>query len=154
MDLQAFTREIAQDIPLSQHMGFNFTNFSPGDDGGRCLRTELPLGPNLNDKHTAFGGSIATLATLSGWSLVTLICRELGRPAQVVVYRSSQEYTAPIQADFYSLARLDQAAWQEFRQQLLTQGRAKAKINVEIFAEGSNTPAATYEGYYLATYAN
>ena len=41
-------------------------------DGRLCLRA--PLGPNVNDKGTAFGGSLVSLMTLAGWCLVS------GRP--------------------------------------------------------------------------
>ncbi|NBP95944.1 MAG: hypothetical protein EBU28_11525, partial [Gammaproteobacteria bacterium] len=34
------------------------------------------LEANLNDKRTAFAGTLATLSTLSGWTMTSLICKE------------------------------------------------------------------------------
>ena len=42
----------------------------------RCDVTRLaltaPLEPNVNDKGTAFGGSMAAIAALTGWTMTTL----------------------------------------------------------------------------------
>ncbi|GAA6152037.1 YiiD C-terminal domain-containing protein [Pseudoteredinibacter isoporae] len=157
MHLDDFTQEIHRDIPLSQHMGFQFRAFHCEPSIGAELRTELPLTPNLNDKHTAFGGSIATLATLSGWSLVTLISRHLNLPAQVVVYHSEQRFSAPIEHDFYSIAKVTAQDYQHFVDSLSHGGSAKVQLSVDIYPIGQSPkqkPSASYQGKYLAKVIN
>lgn len=155
MLLEAFTQEVHRDIPLSRHMEFSFRDFDCQLDKGAKLYTDLPLLPNINDKQTAFGGSIATLATLSGWSLCTLISRHLGFPSQVVVYYSEQHYNAPIKEDFYSLATIDVSDLQAFQRGLMTQKKAKLSVTVDIFPAHSKTEQASagrYTGKYLASF--
>lgn len=153
MQLDAFTREIHRDIPLSQHMGFTFREFKCEADTGALLISDLPLAPNINDKHTAFGGSIATLATLSGWSLVTLLSRHLNLPAQVVVYHSEQRFSAPIEQDFFSIARITAEDCQAFSNALSSERKAKVTVSVDIYSANDSaeqSPSASYQGKYLA----
>ncbi|WP_299974228.1 YiiD C-terminal domain-containing protein [uncultured Pseudoteredinibacter sp.] len=156
INLEGFNSEIHRDIPLSQHMGFRFCKFSCAPEAGAELYTELPLAPNLNDKNTAFGGSIATLATLSGWSLVTLISRQLNLPSEVVVYHSEQSFNAPITADLYSIAKVPSEDLENFSGKLEKEGRAKLTVDVEIFGQANSSQqqtgaSARYTGKYLAT---
>lgn len=156
INLEEFTCEIHRDIPLSQHMGFRFCRFNCAIESGADLYTELPLAPNLNDKNTAFGGSIATLATLSGWSLVTLISRQLKLPSEVVVYHSEQSFNAPITADLYSIAKVSPEFLESFSDRLEKEGRAKLSVDVEIFGQANSSQqeqnaSASYTGKYLAT---
>ena len=59
-----------------------------GYDGER-LRMRAPLAINVNDKGTAFGGSMTSLMTLAGWGLVTLRLQQAGRVADVFVADST-----------------------------------------------------------------
>ncbi len=155
MRLDAFTQEVHRDIPLSRHMEFSFRDFECQPGKGAKLFTDLPLRPNINDKQTAFGGSIATLATLSGWSLCTLISRHLGCPSQVVVYHSEQYYNAPIDEDFYSLATIDANALEAFQRDLTAHKKAKLSVTVDIYPTQNETkqaPAGRYTGKYLANF--
>ena len=53
-------------IPLVREMQIEVL----GEAEGR-LRLRAPLAPNVNDKGSAFGGSLASLMTLAGWALAT-----------------------------------------------------------------------------------
>ena len=50
------------------------------DETGLGLRA--PLAANHNDKGTAFAGSIATLAVVTGWTVAVLTSRALGHGAE------------------------------------------------------------------------
>ena len=52
---------------------------------GHAITLSAPLAPNINDKGTAFAGSTAGLATLTGWCLITLWLREQGIAADVMI---------------------------------------------------------------------
>ena len=51
----------------------------------RCDETGLsmsaPLAPNINDKGIAFGGSMAAIASLTGWALTRATLKEHGETA-------------------------------------------------------------------------
>lgn len=153
IDLNAFTQEIHRSIPLSKVMGFSFDRFEALPCGGRQLQSSLPLAANINDKETAFGGSIATLSTLSGWALVTLLSREIELPAQVLVYHSEQDFTAAIDDNFYSVARLSAEHCTQFIDDMKNKKRAKTELGVDIFPQAAEAKAAArYRGKYLAQY--
>ncbi len=82
---------IHTNIPLTKAMQLSVTRFD--SDG---LTMEAPLSPNINDKGTAFGGSLAAILTLAGWALTVLVLREAGRKANVMVYHSQMDYRKPV----------------------------------------------------------
>ena len=59
-----------------------------------------PLAPNINHRHTAFGGSISTLAILSAWTAVHVGLLREQVPCRIVIQRNSVEYLGPIEGDF------------------------------------------------------
>ena len=83
-----------QSIPLVRAMQVEVV----GDSAGR-LRLRAPLGPNVNDKGSAFGGSLVSLMTLAGWALATRRLGEAGFQADVYVADSQVRYLAPLMKD-------------------------------------------------------
>ena len=69
---------IDREIILAKHMGVVVES---ADDTSMVLRA--PLAPNANHKGTAFGGSLYSIAVLTGWAWVTrcLATRELDAEA-------------------------------------------------------------------------
>jgi thioesterase domain-containing protein len=57
---------IDREITLAKHMAVVVES---ADDNSMILRA--PLAPNSNHKGTAFGGSLYSLAVLTGWAWVT-----------------------------------------------------------------------------------
>ena len=113
-------------------------------DGRLCLRA--PLGPNVNDKGTAFGGSLVSLMTLAGWCLVSGRLQQAGLEAEVYVADSSIRYRAPVYGDLLAAARL--APGQDWDTFLALFGkRARARTTVSVQMEDG---AAELEGRYVA----
>ena len=77
--LQGFLDE---HIPLTRAIQLRVASL---DDSG--LRLEAPLAPNVNDKGTAFGGSLASLLTLAGWGLLWTRCQQSGWNCDIVIHR-------------------------------------------------------------------
>lgn len=145
IELEQFTEEVHQSIPLTQVMGIKYQSFDPinGD-----LITSMPFAPNINDKSTVFGGSMAALATFSGWSLATLLCRQASLDCDIVVFKSEMEYLLPISDDFYSQAIVSSSVRDHFITGL--NSRDKARISIELTIKQGQTIAATYRGDYAA----
>jgi thioesterase domain-containing protein len=96
---------------------------------GACLRLAAPLGPNINDKGCAFGGSLVSLMTLAGWGLVTMKLMEAGFDADVYVADSDLRYRAPLYADLLAEATLgDGESWEAFFATLRSRGKARLEI--------------------------
>ena len=95
-------------------------------DGRLCLRA--PLGPNVNDKGTAFGGSLVSLMTLAGWCLVSGRLQQAGLEAEVYVADSQVRYLAPLRADLMAEAWLEEGDWAVFLAGFRERGKARCRI--------------------------
>ena len=95
-------------------------------DGRLCLRA--PLGPNVNDKGTAFGGSLVSLMTLAGWCLVSHRLEQAGLQGEVYVADSQVRYLAPLRADLDAEAWLEEGDWEDFVATFRERGKARCRI--------------------------
>jgi thioesterase domain-containing protein len=116
-------------------------------------RVELaaPLAPNINHRETAFGGSIASLATLSAWTLLNLRLQHvvIGNGARLVIQRNTMSYDEPIRGDFSALCTLtDPIRWERFLATYERRGRARITLSATVLHEGGT--AATFEGEFVA----
>jgi thioesterase domain-containing protein len=116
-------------------------------------RIELaaPLAPNINHRETAFGGSIASLATLSAWTLLNLRLQHslTGNGARLVIQRNTMSYDEPIHGEFSAQCILtDDRVWQRF---LTTyERRGRARITLSAFVLHAERVAASFEGEFVA----
>lgn len=117
---------------------------------GQDLRMSAPLAANVNDKGTAFGGSLTSIMTVAGWGLVTLQLDLAGEQAEVYVADSQIRYLAPLRADLQAVARLAEGeSWDTFLATLRQRGRAR--INVRAVVElPDGGQATTLEGRFVA----
>ncbi|WP_028081159.1 YiiD C-terminal domain-containing protein [Solimonas soli] len=126
-DLTAFLHE---QIPLTAAMSLRVTH---ADEA--ALAIDAPLTPNRNPHGTVFGGSLATLAIVAGW---TLLYRALGRSglaAALVIQHVECDYLAPADRAFRAAARLPEA-WPHFLETLRAKGRARCEVAVQLFCDG------------------
>ncbi len=103
-----------------------------GYAGGR-LRLTAPLSANVNDKGTAFGGSLASLMTLAAWGLTTLQVAQAGLEAEVYVADTQLRYLAPLRGDLVAEAWLDSdEGWDGFLATLRSRGRARTTLQAQV----------------------
>ena len=117
---------------------------------GESLLITAPLAPNINDKGNAFGGSLASLATLAAWALVSIKLMEAGFDAEVYVQDSTIRYLAPLYDELRAEARLgpDQE-WKDFLAAYTQKGKARATLIAQLCsAEGGI--ACAMEGRFVA----
>jgi thioesterase domain-containing protein len=142
-DLIAFIRD---SIPLAHSMDLRLHSHDE-----EHLAVLAPLPPNINDKGCAFGGSLVSLMTLSGWGLVELELRRRGFDCDVFVAESNVHYLAPVWEDFLSEARLAHgASWDAFFHTLRTRGRARIEVACRVPGEQPDKPAATLSARFVA----
>jgi len=85
-------KKLHTQIPLTKLMDLKVENY---DD--EKLITTAPLDININDKGTAFGGSLATMTIISAWSICWLITKELGFDSNnIVVIKNEHSYKKPV----------------------------------------------------------
>lgn len=115
------------------------------DDAGLAL--VAPLAPNLNDKGIAFGGSMAAIASLTGWALTTVTLREHGESAEIVITDSTLKFLRPVREDIVAeCARPDPTVAENFIERYRQRGKARWTVEVVIRADGE--PALTFSGQY------
>jgi thioesterase domain-containing protein len=137
-------RYIHEHIPLSQAMAV--TVVSVADD---AVVLRAPLGPNINHRRTAFGGSAASLALLAGWSLLHVRLHAAGISDRLVIQRSAMEYRMPITAAFTARASLEQPErWPQFLAMLERRGRAR--VTVAAVLEQDGQAAGVFSGEFVA----
>ncbi len=117
---------------------------------GECLSLRAPLAANVNDKGSAFGGSLTSLMTLAGWGLVTLQLQLRGLSAEVYVADSAIRYLAPLRDELRAQARLGEGeAWDAFFATLAARGRARVQVEAEV-ALPDGGAATTLNGRFVA----
>ena len=140
--LQELERLLHAEIPLTRAMGVRVAGF---DAYGLTLAA--PLAPNINHKDTAFGGSLATLATLAGWGLLQITLRDL-TAVTVVIQECEVQYLQPVVTDFTATCRMpDAATLQQLRDRLQRKGLARVALDVTI-GPGPQ-PAVRYRGRFV-----
>lgn len=145
-ELVQFVRE---QIPLAHAMDLRLAAY----DTDR-LDLQVPLAPNVNDKGCAFGGSLVSLMTLTGWALVELALRQRGEDCDVFVGESHVRYLAPVWDDFRAHAELaDAADWSIFFATLDARGRARIEVISEVPGVDGK-PSATLSARFVAKRRN
>ena len=109
-----------------------------------------PLAPNTNHQSTAFGGSVASLATLACWGWLWVWLRKAGVDARLVVARSEIDYLKPITTALH--ARCD-APGVDAHRALLDALARKGRGRVELAAvvqDDAGLACARYRGWFVA----
>lgn len=143
MDWQAeLEHELHSTIPLVRAMQLQVRR-TDCDASGVHIEFFAPLGPNINDKGCAFGGSEASLLTLACWSTLWLSCKQANIAADIFVHTSRMVYQAPLWGDLEVHARLDAQARTVFLEALGTHGKAAQILKSEVFSPCADKQAQT-----------
>jgi thioesterase domain-containing protein len=130
---------IDREIGLARPMGVIVES---ADDAGIVLRAPLP--PNTNHKGTAFGGSLYSLAVLTGWAWLTRYIACAAIDAEAVIQESSMQYLVPVKGDLRAVIATPAISdIDKFRKLLLRAGRGRIRLHVEM-----------HQGEQLATVFN
>lgn len=135
---------IGREFLLAKHIGVVVES---ADDSAVVLRA--PLAPNANHQGTAFGGSLYSLAVLSGWAWLTryLAARDLS--AAAVIQESNTRFLVPVNGEMRAgAAAPSEVQIAKFRKMLQRAGRGRIRLHVEI-TQGE-TLAALFEGVFAA----
>jgi thioesterase domain-containing protein len=141
--LNHLEQTLHHEIPLSHAMGIQVVRLD-----AQGLALSAPLAANINHKHTAFGGSLATLAILAGWGLLHLLLRD-HPPATIVIQDSHARYRRPVTEDFTAICALPESeVLTTFLQTLIRRGMARIDLTASIPVGGR--PAVEFAGRFVA----
>lgn len=132
-----------REIPLTRSIGIRVMHAAI-----ESVSLSAPLHPNINHKHTAFGGSLYSVAVLAGWSLIYLLLREHGIAAHIVIQESRVSYSRPV-TDVI-IATCKRAPGTEIERFLKTFARnGKARLGLTSIIQQHGQDAVCFEGQYV-----
>lgn len=141
---EQFFEKMYTQIPMIKTMGARPVHYD-----GQCLKLELPLEPNINDKGIAFAGSLAGGATFCGYAVIKMLMNQHGFDQDLAAVSTNAQYKAPIKGAFIVTACLPGAEkTAEFLQKLREKGKASLALNTEIACDGE--VAMTSNDIYVA----
>ena len=144
LELEELQKKLHNEIPLTKLMNINIKEYNEKE-----LITTAPLNININDKGTAFGGSLSTMTIISSWSLCWLISKELGfNSKNIVVIKNENSYKKPVTKDIVCYTQKpSQQEIATLKEKLQTKKSASIKIN-SIIIENNET-CVEFQGYYV-----
>lgn len=131
-------------IPMTKLMNLKIEDYNDKE-----LITTAPLDININDKGTAFGGSLATMTIISSWSICWLISKELGFDSNnIVVIKNENSYKKPVTKDI--ICHTTKPTIEQLnilKEKLEKKKSASIKIYSKIIEDGEI--CVEFEGYYV-----
>ena len=142
--IKELQNKLYNDIPLTKIMEIKIQNYTNQE-----LITTASLGININDKGTAFGGSLSTITIISGWSLSWLISKELGfNSNNIVIIKNDTSFRKPVTKDIVCITKKPSKEEIEIvKQKLQIKKSASLKIQSQIIEDGEI--CVDFEGYYV-----
>ena len=145
IDLQEFEAECRREIPLLTAMELSLVDYRD-----LALTMEAPLAPNINNKGTAFGGSIASIGLFGGWAVATLAFMDHGIDnTEIVVFRNEMTFERPARGHLVVRVTVDPDEFAGCLAKLRggTDERLRFDVRVEIFHDDMR--CATMKGLYV-----
>lgn len=142
--IKELEKKLYEQIPLTKFMNLKIINYNNID-----LTTTAPLNININDKGTAFGGSLATITIISAWSLCWLIQKELEfNSNNIVVIKNEHSYKKPVTKDIVCKTfKPTEEEIKNLKQKLLSKKSASIKIKSQIIEDGEI--CVEFVGFYV-----
>ena len=135
---------IDREIMLAKPMGIIV---EAADETAVVLRA--PLAPNANHKGTAFGGSLYSIAVLTGWAWITRFLATRKLDAEAVIQESSMRFLAPVHGEMRSSIEIPgEADIDKFQKMLLRAARGRIRLQVNVHAGA--TLATVFDGLFAA----
>lgn len=131
------------EIPLTKALGIRVESASSTQV---CLKA--PLENNTNHKSTAFGGSLYSVAVLTGWSLVHIMLKQQEINAHIVIHHSEIDYLMPVQQDFTACCEIESN--RQLEKFLATyQRKGKARLTLTVVIKQAGKVAVWFKGQYV-----
>lgn len=144
-DLSSFEAECRAEIPLLNAMQLSFTDYKD-----LALTMEAPLAPNINNKGTAFGGSIASICLMGGWAVSTLAFMERDIDnTEIVVFRNEMTFERPARGHLTVRAYIEPDDFEACLAQLQEPDSGRIRLNIYVDLFHGEDRCATMKGLYV-----
>jgi thioesterase domain-containing protein len=135
---------IDREIMLAKPMGIIV---EAADETALVLRA--PLAPNANHKGTAFGGSLYSLAVLTGWAWMTRFLASRKLDADAVIQESSMRFLVPIHGEMRACIAIPGAEDIDKFEKML-QRAARGRIRLQVTMHEGARLATVFDGLFAA----
>jgi len=142
--IKQLEEKLHDEIPLTKLMKLKINSYTQKE-----LITSAPLDININDKGTAFGGSLSTMTIISSWSLCWLISKELNIDSKnIVVIKNENSYLKPVKKDIVCYTQKPSKEEISILKEKINKKRsASIKIKSKIIED--NEVCVKFEGIYV-----
>lgn len=118
--------------------------------GAERVVLAAPLAPNVNHQSTAFGGSVAGLATLACWGWLWTRVQGECADTQLVVARSEIDYLKPVTTDMTAMCAAPAAADEAvFLKTFARRGKARVELTATVL-DAAGEVCARFTGTFVA----
>ena len=146
IDLESFAADCYRDIPLLEAMQLEF-----GDYDDLTLDMQAPLAPNINNKGTAFGGSIASICLFGGWAVSTLAFMDHGIDnTEIVVHRSRMTFERPARGVLAMRARIEKIEFDACLSAFRAASTERQRLGIDVELRHDDRRCARMRGEYVA----
>ena len=145
IDLTEFEAECRAEIPLLTAMQLSFVGYD-----NLALTMEAPLAPNINNKGTAFGGSIASICLFGGWAVSTLAFADHDiHNTEIVVFKNEMTFERPATGHLVIKAMLKPEDFEPCLARLMAGDRKRIRMNIHVDLYHDEERCATMDGVYV-----
>ncbi|AOE50832.1 YiiD C-terminal domain-containing protein [Kangiella sediminilitoris] len=144
MNPQQLEALVHREIPITKALEIHIANLT-----AQSIQVTAPFETNKNIHNTAFAGSIYTVATIAGWSLVNSIAANNQLSGSVVLAKADIQYKKPINGKIVAECSIDD---EQLIEQFIRsfQRKNRARINLAIHLnEDSETKAILNANFAL-----
>jgi thioesterase domain-containing protein len=135
---------IDREIALAKPMGIIV---EAADDSALVLRA--PLAPNANHKGTAFGGSLYSLAVLTGWAWLTRFLATRKLDAEAVIQESNMRFLKPVHGEMRACLEVPADADVDKFQKMLERAD-RGRIRLQVKMHQGSALATVFDGLFAA----
>jgi thioesterase domain-containing protein len=145
INLKRFEAECRFDIPLLDAMQLSFVSFD-----SLTLTMEAPLAPNINNKGTAFGGSIASICLFGGWAVSTLAFIDNGiHNTEIVVFKNDMTFERPARGLLRVHAWIKPEDFETCLARLKAGDPSRIRLDIHVDLFHDDDRCATMHGLYV-----
>jgi thioesterase domain-containing protein len=145
INLKEFEAECRFDIPLLTAMQLSFVDYE-----NLTLTMEAPLAPNINNKGTAFGGSIASICLFGGWAVSTLAFSDNDiHNTEIVVYKNEMTFERPARGHLVIKARIRPDDFETCLARLKANDPSRIRLDIYVDLFHDDKRCAAMKGLYV-----
>ncbi len=144
MIIEEIQNKIHTQIPMTKLMQLELLSIDKNS-----LITTAPLKINVNDKGTAFGGSLSSIAIISSWCMAYYLSKRLNiENPNIVIFKNETKFIRPVTKDIICTSFIpNQEELSNLEVKLKTKNSASIKIHAQIIED--EKVCLDFQGLYV-----